>query len=1265
MDISEIIKKQGGIKPSNQKSTSGVGFNTGSNVGYNIGSDVGYNIGNNVGYNTANNVDYNAPSNTGYTITKMDNVLAEEGLKKLLQTMQVRTTTPSFTERLVEKGAKFQEVIGGVGKDFPERVSGVAKKVGGLAKDILVEAPARAAGSLTLEAKKQKEFVPQTKFEEFLFGKEPVKAIGKRIEEAKITGEALGEKIAGETGGKIGKKLATPVVLGLTALDLTPFGGGKKTLEKTLLNTKTIEEASAVLSKAKVPQKLIEEFAPKFAKMTKIADVKNALKELEISLETIKKSSVIPKELEPLAEEARKYKGADEFGEAIFAKSGKKIEAFKTKNGKYDIKVISGEEIKPDITGTFEQRVINEQKIYRRENIPTDKLNENIKEIKNEVIRDLLPIDEIKLLKVEQYPEYQKLLNLYGKISRQEYTAEFNKLLERAEKELSQLNKPLAEFYNIAASIESSPIIETSKNLEQVVKGAKETKPEAKPISKGIKSLTEEIPKEVNPEKIKQIPKERGFVSTIKEELPQLKVGGQYIPRSTDELSIKARNLIKENIDLAESIALTQTDDRAVAIGSELLKHYNEVLAKTTDEVARNVLLEKSAQLAHTMASNLTELGQSIQAASIVGRLTPEGQLRFAAKEIERYNAQMLKLGKKTIPQLTPEQTEKILSEMKAIKEMPDGIEKSMKFKQLQDYISDILPSPLIAKITAVWKAGLLTGLKTSGLNLFSTLFNVGMETLSKITAKAVDNVASLFTGKQTIGLTPKGYVKGAKEGFEKGVRYLKTGFDERNIGIKYDWKRVNFGKSKVARALQKGEEAIFRLMGAEDQPFFYGVKANSLYNQAIAKANTLKLKGAEKQKFIQNLVENPTDEMLRYAKKDAEGAVFQNETLLGKAATGIQKIPGGEFVVPFGRTPSAVATQIINYTPVGIVNAIVSNIGKGKFDQRLFSQAIGRGITGTAIMYIGWKLAEKGLITRDRPTGEREQKLWELENKKPNSILIDNKYRGINVFGPAGNLLLVGAHFHDAFQESGSPSEAFSKAIVGSLKSFTEQTFLTGVNQIVNALNDPDRLAKSYASSFLSSFIPTIIGDIAKAIDPKERRTQSLLDRTIAKIPLLRETLEPQVTVLGEERPRVGSFLEVMIDPTRPSTQVVTPVIAELRRLYNNGYKVSPTLLGDKYGYNCLTPEQNTELWKRSGEVLNDKLSKLVLTEEYLKQDDEGRAKFIEGFVDRAKLIARAEMVLELTRDLKGEELKNKLSELKKGKLLTKDVFELYLKLL
>jgi len=157
----------------------------------------------------------------------------------------------------------------------------------------------------------------------------------------------------------------------------------------------------------------------------------------------------LPEELELLAKEARKYKNVKEFGEAIFAKSGKKIEATKTKNGKYTIKVISKEEIRPDITGTYEQKVINEEKAYRRENISANKLEENIKEVKNWIIRDLLPIDDIVVLKVKQCPEYQELLDLYGTISYQEYADRHHKLYEQArmEMELSRFDR-LNYFYN-------------------------------------------------------------------------------------------------------------------------------------------------------------------------------------------------------------------------------------------------------------------------------------------------------------------------------------------------------------------------------------------------------------------------------------------------------------------------------------------------------------------------------------------------------------------------------------------------------------------------------------------------------------------------------------------------------------------------------------------------------------------------------------------------------------------------------------------------
>src|SRR3990167_1989961 len=132
--------------------------------------------------------------------------------------------------------------------------------------------------------------------------------------------------------------------------------------------------------------------------------------------------------------------------------------------------------------------------------------------------------------------------------------------------------------------------------------------------------------------------------------------------------------------------------------------------------------------------------------------------------------------------------------------------------------------------------------------------------------------------------------------------------------------------------------------------------------DQALAQGKNAGKKGKELVAFAENLVQNPTEEMIRYGVADATQAVFQNKTALGNAARTIQKIPGiGEIILPFGRTPSAVAMQILNYSPIGVAKTIIENIGKGKFNQRMFSQGIGRGLTGTAMLFIGVEMAKKG----------------------------------------------------------------------------------------------------------------------------------------------------------------------------------------------------------------------------------------------------------------------------------------------------------------
>ena len=765
--------------------------------------------------------------------------------------------------------------------------------------------------------------------------------------------------------------------------------------------------------------------------------------------------------------------------------------------------------------------------------------------------------------------------------------------------------------------------------------------------------------------------RERGFITSAKEAVPELKIAGQYIPRDTDKLAIKAKNLIKDNIAEAERRVFEDTNDEAVATASELIKHYNDLATSAKTQAEKNVFYDKAGAIAIEIAPKLTEQGQAIQAASILGRQTPEGQLRFAARTIQKYNEEvesakggLLGLRKK-VPELTGKQTEGILTQMSKVKNMPDGAGKAMAFKKLQDEIADLVPSPWWKKAINLWKAGLLTGMKTTGLNELSNLFHGISEVVKDIPAVAVDSAAALFTGERTTALTLRGFKGGVAEGWEKGIRYMKTGFDERNVGIKLDWKRVNYGKSKVAKGLQKYEEMIFHFLGAQDQPFYYGTKARSLASQAIAQGKNKELKGEELQKFIQNLIENPTDKMLQYAVNDAEMSVFQNRTLLGDVARGIQKIPGGEVVVPFGRTPSAVAIQIINYSPIGIVKTIVENIGKGRFDQRLFAQGIGRGVTGMTAMFVGMSLLKRDMISLDRPTSEREQNQWELEGKKPNSIKTpDGKWRSVLPLGPLGMTLILGAQLQKSLNNNGSLSASLLEAGPATAKSFTEQTFLVGVNQFATALNDPGRYAESVAARTTGSIIPTIVSDVAMTTDPLQRRTfagtEGFFASLIGRIPGLRKTLEPKIDVFGSPLARTGNALETMIDPTRPTRIKSGELIEELKRLFEAGLSATPTRFADEKTYtDVLNPEQITYLQEKAGLMIEEKLKNLIASNEYKNLDDDGKMRTIKNFTNQARVIARAELVEELTTGLVGDDFSAKMSLLKGSGFMTKQVFD------
>lgn len=798
-----------------------------------------------------------------------------------------------------------------------------------------------------------------------------------------------------------------------------------------------------------------------------------------------------------------------------------------------------------------------------------------------------------------------------------------------------------------------SPLFAKSKDVAEIEKGllvAENLQNTTRGTSAGSRIESKTPSPLADGGKIETNTVERGFITSVKEVIPEAeKVAGQYIPRSTDALSIKAANFVKDDITAATRFALEGTNDAAVATASELLKHYAKLARETVDVAVKNSLYDQAAEIANTLAPKLTEQGRAIQAASILGRLTPEGQVRFAAKEIQKWNSAN---PTKKVPELTGEQAGKILDEMEEIRKMSEGDGKAIRFQKLQETTRALIPSRWWDKLTNIWKAGLLTGIKTSGLNILANVSHTGLEILKDIPAAGIDMIASALLGtKRTTTFGVKGTAAGMKEGFQKGWQYLKTGYDSRNVAKKLDYTRVKF-KSK---AFQTYVEGVFRVLGAEDQPFYYGALKRSLYNQARVAAKNRGLKGAEADTFIKELVESPNNDMAAYALADAETAVFQNKTALGTAASSVVRAaPGAGFVIPFARTPSSVAMQVINYTPVGNIVEIVRQIVRGKFDQRSLAQTFGRSVVGSIPIFIGTQLYDNDLISLDYPDTGKERESWKAEGKTANSINVNGQWRTVQVFGPAGPLILMGGHFQRALKNSGTPTGAITEAVFGTLKSFTEQTFLKGVNDIMGAITDPERNAEYVASSFISSWIPTIINDVARSTDPKERRAETVLQRVRSRIPGLRQGLEPQVNILGQERDRAGSSLETMFDPTRPSTDTATPVTQEMKRL-----DVSPTMLGDKKGYRALSQEENTKLWKLTGSIINDKVTTLLTRETYQKLSDEDKGKVITKIVDMAKTNARVAVVMKQTQGLSGDELKAMLRKLKETGLLTTEIFK------
>src|SRR5574344_2178137 len=418
---------------------------------------------------------------------------------------------------------------------------------------------------------------------------------------------------------------------------------------------------------------------------------------------------------------------------------------------------------------------------------------------------------------------------------------------------------------------------------------------------------------------------------TIKQNAPT------YESMTNNDLIMTASDAIDK--DLMGNLAAIMAKDKFNAFDVERTRQIAKRLnAQNTPEANETLvnLLDKASEQA-------SKSGQAVQAFSLWNNLTPEGAILKTNKLLSEYNK---RFGKNL--KLTQDQINTITNLQEKAQALPDGYDKDVALAQSLKYQQSLIPKSLGTKLKAYRNISLLLNPKTLGRNIVgNALFNT-VDTASKTLAVPVDKVMSAFTKTHTRALPQVGEsLKGLKLGAERGFKEAMQGINTADVSSRYDLQSGKVFKSKIGQALETALDLGLRV---PDRAFYHSVYAESLANQL--KASGLK---------------EPTQKMLDTAEKEALEGVFQNKSKLSDITLGLRQqfnrvgtkeFGLGDLLIPYAQTPSNLAQQGINYSPLGLLRAGASLKGG---NERQASLEIARALLGTGIGAAGYNAVKSG----------------------------------------------------------------------------------------------------------------------------------------------------------------------------------------------------------------------------------------------------------------------------------------------------------------
>jgi len=447
------------------------------------------------------------------------------------------------------------------------------------------------------------------------------------------------------------------------------------------------------------------------------------------------------------------------------------------------------------------------------------------------------------------------------------------------------------------------------------------------------------------------------------------------------------------------------------------------------------------------------------------------------------------------------------------------------------------------------------------------------------------------------------------------------------------------------------------RALGAEDDLFktlsyrAYVERQAMVHVQDQLETGALKLEDAAQE--ARNFMENTPEETQKAAEDWANEMTFQ--TPLGSAGQAIQKglrsVPVLTLIAPFIRTPTNIFKQSMYRSPMAVFsNRFWADVSAGgaRRDLALTKFALG---SGTSALVAYWVAHDQ--ITGGGPQDPKARQLWMENGKRPYSIKVTNPVSGettwhsyarmepfASVVGATADAMEIGAYVNDDPENMSDQEaqrwQAAGSIIAGVMNNTGNKTFMKGVSDFIELMNDPSRKIKPYVSQMAASQVPysALQRTIRNFDDPYLREAWTILDKIKDNTPGYSKDLPLRLDLFGEIREKNSSSLLGAMSPIPESKQKSDPVVSELVDLMKTTHQVPSTMPDKRVQGMRLNATEYADLVRISrsegnfgGKSYYDMLDQTIRTAEYQKATPLMRVELLKHIQNQADKIGRLKL--------------------------------------